>query len=36
MKTNQEILDTIGEEIIKFSFDSAIGNLLSLRIQRIC
>ena len=33
MKTNQEILDTIGEEIIKFSFDSAIGNLLSLRIK---
>ena len=33
MKTNQEILDTIGEEIIKFSFDPAIGNLLSLRIK---
>ena len=30
---NQEILDTIGEEIIKFSFDPAIGNLLSLRIK---
>ena len=34
MKTNQEILDTIGEEIIKFSFDPAIGNLLSLRIKQ--
>lgn len=33
MKTNQEILDTIGEEIIKFSFDPAIGNLLSLRTK---
>ena len=33
MKTNQEILDTIGGEIIKFSFDPAIGNLLSLRIK---
>lgn len=34
MKSNQEILDTFGSEIIQNTFDPAIGNLLSLSIKK--
>ncbi|SDE29005.1 hypothetical protein [Riemerella columbipharyngis] len=33
MKSNDEILNEYGKKLIEFSFDPAIGNLLSLRIK---
>ncbi|MRJ07782.1 hypothetical protein EDL99_02630 [Ornithobacterium rhinotracheale] len=33
MKSNNEILNEYGKKLIEFSFDPAIGNLLSLRIK---
>lgn len=33
MKSDNEILNEYGEKLIKFSFDPAIGNLLSLRVK---
>lgn len=33
MKSNQEILDEFGFELIKNTFDPAIGNLLSLSVK---
>ena len=33
MESNNEILNEYGRKLIEFSFDPAIGNLLSLRVK---